>query len=150
MLNPTIPLFTWVQRNGRRLQWCMVPAIVTMMAGVFLLVYVTGGIKYVFSHSMYIPIMLGGLVFGMRGGILMGLAAGLILGPFMPIDTATGEMQLTVNWLYRMGFFVLIGFSHIFQSTPSKSPYPSLQNTFPNRPKMNFDRDFLGVFLLYG
>lgn len=110
MLNPTIPLFTWVQHNGRRLQWWMVPAIVTMMAGVFLLVYATGGIKYVFSHSMYIPIMLGGLVFGMTGGILAGLVAGLILGPFMPINTATGEMQLTVNWLYRMGFFVLIGF----------------------------------------
>ncbi|TNE75311.1 MAG: phosphodiesterase [Gammaproteobacteria bacterium] len=111
MLNPTMPLFTWIQRNGRRLQWWMVPSLAVMMAGVFLLVYATGGIKYVFSHSMYIPIMLGGLVFGIRGGILVGLVAGIVLGPFMPIDTVTGEMQLTVNWLYRTGFFTLIGLS---------------------------------------
>ena len=33
--------------------------------------------------------------------------------------------------------FVLIGLKHIFQNAPSKSPYPSLQNPFPDRPKMN-------------
>ncbi|RMG53176.1 MAG: bifunctional diguanylate cyclase/phosphodiesterase [Gammaproteobacteria bacterium] len=27
----------------------------------------------------------------------------------MPIDTTTGEMQETINWLYRLGFFLLIG-----------------------------------------
>lgn len=36
-------------------------------------------------------------------------SGGAVLGPMMPIDTVTGEMQLTINWLYRMGFFVLIG-----------------------------------------
>jgi len=110
-LNTMTPFFVWLQRNGSRIRWWMAPVIVVLMAGVFWLVYATGGIKYVFSHSMYIPIMLGGLVFGVTGGLLVGLAAGFVLGPFMPIDTATGEMQLTVNWLYRMGFFVLIGFS---------------------------------------
>lgn len=39
----------------------------------------------------------------------MGLLAGFVLGPFMPINVATGEMQQTANWLYRTGFFTLIG-----------------------------------------
>src|SRR5690606_40497347 len=74
-----------------------------------LLVHMTGGIKFVYSHSMYVPILLSGFLFGMAGGALFGLFAGLVLGPFMPIDVVTGEMQETVNWLYRTGFFVLIG-----------------------------------------
>ena len=37
------------------------------------------------------------------------MAGGLVLGPYMPIDVITGEMQQTINWIYRAGFFTLIG-----------------------------------------
>ena len=40
----------------------------------------------------------------------------------------------------HLSHFVLIGFQHIFHITPSKSPYPSLQNPFPTLPHMNFER----------
>lgn len=80
-----------------------------MMAGVYCLVYFTGGIKYVYSHSMYIPIVFSALVFGVKGGILAGLAGGLVLGPYMPIDVVTGEKQEAINWIYRTSFFILIG-----------------------------------------
>lgn len=83
--------------------------IVLAVVVVYLFVYATGGIKYVYSHSMYLPILLGGFAFGVPGGVLTGLAGGLILGPFMPIDVVSGESQDTVNWLFRMGFFVVIG-----------------------------------------
>lgn len=83
--------------------------LVALIAAVGELVYATGGIKYVYSHGMYLPIVLGGLMFGARGGLLAAIAGGLVLGPYMPIDTATGEMQQPINWLYRMGFFSLIG-----------------------------------------
>lgn len=80
-----------------------------MVIGVYFLVYFTGGIKYVYSHSMYVPIILSALFFGIRGGVLAGLIGGLVLGPFMPIDVITGEQQKAINWIYRMGFFTLIG-----------------------------------------
>src|SRR5690606_19579184 len=80
-----------------------------MMAGVYCLVYFTGGIKYVYSHSMYIPIVFSALVFGVKGGILAGLAGGLVLGPYMPIDVVAGEKQEAINWIYRTCFFALIG-----------------------------------------
>lgn len=76
---------------------------------VYLFVYATGGIKYVFSHSMYIPIILGGIFFGKKGGIIYAVIGGILLGPLMPIDVETGESQLFLNWGYRLLIFILIG-----------------------------------------
>ncbi|MGD9500103.1 putative bifunctional diguanylate cyclase/phosphodiesterase [Halothiobacillus sp.] len=102
--------FQWLDRHERAVRIFMVPFLLILMGMVYALVYETGGIKFVYSHSMYIPILLSGFMFGMRGGLVFGLLGGLILGPFMPINVATHEMQDTSNWLYRTGFFVLIGF----------------------------------------
>lgn len=83
--------------------------ILLMLPSIYFFVYYTGGIKYVFSHSMYIPILLAGILFGPRFGILIGLTAGILLGPLMPIDTVTNEPQLFVNWIYRLAIFVSMG-----------------------------------------
>ena len=69
----------------------------------------TGGIKYVYSHTMYIPIILAGIFFGPSFGIIIAFIAGILLGPLMPIDTTTNEMQLAINWLYRMMMFLIVG-----------------------------------------
>lgn len=103
-------LFYWIERNRTQVKLFLVPTLVLMIAGVYAFVYVTGGSKYVFSHSMYLPILLAAIIFGAKGGVLVALAGGLVLGPFMPIDTLTGERQDTINWLYRIGFFTLVGF----------------------------------------
>lgn len=106
-------LFEWFDQHGylvRPIRVLAAPLLVILVGGVYLLVYLTGGIKFVYSHSMYVPILLSGLVYGIRGGIIFGLLGGVVLGPFMPIDVATGEPQQTINWLYRSGFFTLIGF----------------------------------------
>lgn len=84
-------------------------AILASIISIYGLVYLTGGIKYVFAHSMYIPILLAAFIFRAPGGAVAGLIGGLLLGPLMPLDTHTGEMQGTINWLYRTGFFTLIG-----------------------------------------
>jgi PAS domain-containing protein len=83
--------------------------VAVLLVGCGLFVYYTGGIKYVFSHSMYIPIIMAAVLFKARGGILAGLIGGLIVGPYMPINILTGEMQLTVNWLFRLVAFCLVG-----------------------------------------
>jgi len=81
----------------------------SMMGVVTLLVHQTGGIKYVFSHTMYIPIALAAYFFHVPGGIIAGIIAGLFLGPFMPITVATGEMQEVTNWIYRTFTFSGVG-----------------------------------------
>jgi hypothetical protein len=103
-------LYDWLENHQRVTYLFMVPTLLLLMAGVYVLVYTTGGIKYVYSHSMYLPILLSGFVFGLRAGVLVGLVGGIILGPLMPIDVTTGEPQKTFNWLYRTGFFMLSGF----------------------------------------
>lgn len=103
-------LFEWTDRHQRPIHLYAAPILLLLMLAVYSLVYMTGGIKFVYSHSMYILILLSGFILGIRGGILFGLIAGAVLGPLMPIDVVTGEMQNTFNWLYRMGMFTLIGF----------------------------------------
>lgn len=98
-----------VQRFLTHRPWSCSVVVGVLIAGVAALVYGTGGIKFVYSHFMYLPVVTAGFLFGLRGGVLAGLAGGLALGPWMPIDTLTGEMQQTGNWLYRAGIFALIG-----------------------------------------
>lgn len=73
------------------------------------LVYKTGGTKFVYAHTMYIPIILAAFFYRVKGGFFIGILGGMILGPYMPATVETGEMQLTMNWVYRLVFFVIIG-----------------------------------------
>jgi EAL domain-containing protein (putative c-di-GMP-specific phosphodiesterase class I)/GGDEF domain-containing protein len=98
-----------MQRHQAQIRLAAIPLLLLLIACVYALVYLTGGIKYVYSHSMYLVIVLGGFIYGMPGGALTGALAGLALGPLMPIDVSTGEAQKTLNWLYRSGFFILAG-----------------------------------------
>ncbi|MFH2124919.1 MAG: hypothetical protein ABIK12_00275 [Pseudomonadota bacterium] len=68
-------------------------AITLLIAGVTLLVYLTGGLKFVYSHAMYLPIMLAGFRFGILGGVLAGVIGGLCLGPCMPLLVNPNEIQ---------------------------------------------------------
>lgn len=77
----------------------------------FIIVYFTGGIKLSYSHTMYIAILVAGIGLGWKWGVGIGIFAGLLLGPFMPIDVATGEHQEYYVWIYRMFMFALVGFT---------------------------------------
>lgn len=105
----TVELFEWMQDHTRAVKIAAIPFLFVMMICIYGLVYFTGGIKYVFSHSMYIPVILAGLIFGKRGGVVAGALGGYVLGPFMPIDVITGEPQDTANWIFRACIFALIG-----------------------------------------
>jgi len=90
--------------------------VLIALPAIYFLVYYTGGIKYVYSHTMYIPIILSGLLFGPWIGFIVGIIGGLLLGPLMPIDTLTGEPQLLLNWMYRLLIFLVVGFISGFAS----------------------------------
>ncbi|MDD4184445.1 MAG: EAL domain-containing protein [Candidatus Izemoplasmatales bacterium] len=97
-----------LKKNYRIIALVVVTALVPL---VYLLVYATGGIKYVFSHTMYIPILLAGMFFGAPFGLLVGLAGGILLGPLMPFETTviSPEPQEFINWFYRMIIFMSMG-----------------------------------------
>lgn len=48
-------LFDWIGRHRKTIQAYIIPGLVVLAGLVYVLVYATGGIKYVYSHSMYIP-----------------------------------------------------------------------------------------------
>ncbi|GGC06392.1 hypothetical protein GCM10007205_14470 [Oxalicibacterium flavum] len=114
----TTRLFEWLVPRMRVIRMIMLPLLIVLVVGVGVLVHASGGVRFAYLHAMYLPILLAGFVFGLRGGLVIGLLGGIVIGPMMPIDTATGEMQDTLNWLYRTGFFMLVG---MFSGTVSDS-----------------------------
>jgi diguanylate cyclase len=84
-------------------------SILLLLAIATAVVHQTGGTRYASVHFAYVPVIAAAYFFGLRGGLLAAIAAGLVLGPLMPLDVEAGTSQGTLNWLTRIGFFVLIG-----------------------------------------
>jgi len=82
--------------------------IVLLIAGE-VVVYQTGGTAYAWPYVMFFPMLVGAAWMGIPGGVVTGVAAGLLLGPFMPLDVASGAMQPLHNWLTRLAFFTAFG-----------------------------------------
>jgi EAL domain-containing protein (putative c-di-GMP-specific phosphodiesterase class I)/GGDEF domain-containing protein len=96
--------------------------IAFFLPAIYLLVYFMEGNRFVYSHTMYIPIVLASMFFGIQGGVVVGVTGGLLLGPLMPIDILLGEPQMISNWIYRLLFFVIVGIiSGYFSSQFKKS-----------------------------
>ncbi len=116
---------------------------------VYFFVYQTGGTKYVYSHTMYIPIILSTISFGVKGGVITGLVAGILLGPLMPLDTINNEMQKTFNWVYRLVIFLLVGvisgmMSNIFRINTKKVVKLLTHNQYSGLPNANIlNKDIL-------
>ncbi|MFW5838622.1 MAG: EAL domain-containing protein [Bacillota bacterium] len=96
------------QTKKTRLLYLIINGIILALCYIF--VYFTGGTQHAYLHTFYIPVFIGSLMFGSRGGLLTGVIAGILLGPLMPLDTATRELQPVFNWLYRMLVFMGLGF----------------------------------------
>lgn len=94
---------------SKKPRFCVKIIISFLIIAIYFLVYFSGGIKYVYSHTMYIPILISGFILGYKWGIIFGIFGGLMLGPIMPLDTLTGEKQEFFNWLFRLLMFVTIG-----------------------------------------
>ncbi|HEX2031348.1 MAG TPA: HD-GYP domain-containing protein [Actinomycetota bacterium] len=83
--------------------------IVALLAGAAVLISVAGGAKTPAVHVLYLPILLGAVFFKRAGGMAAAAAAALIVGPWMPLDTQTGQPQEPLTWLLRGAAFLLIG-----------------------------------------
>ena len=140
--------------SSRPMNFVFSVIVIASLPLIYLLVYKTGGIKYVFSHTMYLPIIFAGIFWGFKGGALIGIIGGLMLGPIMPIDTITGEKQQLINWIYRTIYFFIVGatvgtFSDFLKEYIKKIHYISTHNSetgLYNMVSLNLDKvvsDFL-------
>src|SRR5208282_6060084 len=83
-------------------------AVALAIVGIAWIIYLNGGVRYSFVHTIYLPIIVSAFMFGVRGGGLAAILAGLLLGPYMPLD-AFGTLQTPQNWLFRLTIFLLVG-----------------------------------------
>lgn len=105
----TATLFDFFLRPRGRARWLSAALIGVLMVGMTTAVYATGGTRTPWLHILYVPVLLAAFAFSPWGGVVAGVAAGLLVGPFMPLDTMSGETQATVGWMYRSGFFIAVG-----------------------------------------
>lgn len=131
--------------------------MVVLIPLTYLLVYMTGGIKFVYSHTMYIPIVVLAIIYGIKGGLVAAIIGGLLLGPFMVIDVTTGEIQDFFNWFYRLLIFMVIAgtvglFAQRLRNQSDSIRKMALQNPetklpffTPINPNLS-DKDFLNQY----
>ncbi len=104
------PTFAKIRRFLIQYQKVLFAVVITgLVPLVYWLVYATGGIKYVYSHSMYFAITLAGIMVHPLFGAFIGIFGGLMLGPLMPFETVSMEPQAPLNWIFRMIIFTFIG-----------------------------------------
>jgi PAS domain S-box-containing protein len=98
----------WRQPKGSR-AWFLILSILASIALITGIVHATGGTRLVWTHFMYLPILLAATAFGIPGGLAAAFAGGLALGPYMPMNVEASIAQTPGNWLVRIAFFVLVG-----------------------------------------
>ena len=98
-----------VHRGARLPVWGAALTLATALAAIWGVVLLAGGTHTATPHLFYLPIILAPLVLGLRGALVVALVAAVLAGPFMPLDTATGEQQELSDWLVRGAMFVLVG-----------------------------------------
>lgn len=125
----------------------MIVYILLLIFMVKYIVYIAGGAETVFTHIMYVPIIISAYLFGIKGGVVTAFLAGIILGPSMPFNVTKGMMQEPISWIFRIVFFVIMGlvigglFHHIKKEKEIqiKKSYENLLTGYPNSNKLKDD-----------
>lgn len=90
-------------------RWASAVVIGALLVVIWVVVYAAGGTKTATPHLFYIPILLAVLPFGIRGTSVVAVAAAVVAGPFVPLDTGSGEQQALVGMLIRGSSFLSVG-----------------------------------------
>lgn len=85
-----------------------VAAVAALLMGCLLVIYLAGGISKFNPQIFWVPILIATFWFGPLAGAVVGLAAGLLVGPYVPLDVASGRDQALADWLPRIVYFVAV------------------------------------------
>ena len=111
------------------------------------IIYIYGGTSSSLVHLLYIPILVTVFNFGTKEGVLIAIIEGISVGPFMPLNSADGTMQLTFSWMFRTFMFVVIVLivglllEHIrkINDLERKKAYEDIITGYPNTNKFKND-----------
>lgn len=96
----------FIKQNYR---WFMILFCFLFIIGSYFLLLQIKHNQLSYTHLLYIPIVLAGIVLGTYYGFGVGVFAGLVVGPFMPRFLETGTPQYFWDWFFRMCMFAIIG-----------------------------------------
>jgi HD-GYP domain-containing protein (c-di-GMP phosphodiesterase class II) len=85
-----------------------VAVVALLLMASLLVIYLAGGISKFNPQVFWVPILMATFWFGPLAGAVVGLAAGLLIGPYVPLDVATGRDQAVADWLPRIFYFVAV------------------------------------------
>jgi HD-GYP domain-containing protein (c-di-GMP phosphodiesterase class II) len=85
-----------------------VAAVALQLMGCLLVIYLAGGVSKFNPQIFWLPILMATFWFGPLAGAVVGLAAGLLVGPYVPLDVASGRDQALADWLPRIFYFVAV------------------------------------------
>lgn len=82
--------------------------LIILEIGITLFVYGSGGTAQVYTHFMYIPIVISSSILGKKRGLMIAVIGGFLIGPFLPQNVAENIPQQTINWFIRMCIFAIV------------------------------------------
>ena len=88
----------------------LIALMVSIQLFITFMIYSSGGTKTAFAYFVLLIVILGGCFFGPIGGAFLGITGGFFLGPFMPSDATLMIMQETFDWIFRLIFYIVVGF----------------------------------------
>jgi len=97
------PLQRLTARAGVR-----VATVALLLVVCLLVIFLAGGISKFNPQIFWVPILMATFWFGPLAGAVVGLAAGLLVGPYVPLDAASGRDQALGDWLPRIFYFVAV------------------------------------------
>lgn len=97
-----------IRRGSAWPWWAVAAGVAALVAAAWIATYASGGSQRALPHLFYIPIVGAAMLYGFRGGIPTALASAVVVGPLMPLDTTTGELQQASGWLVRGVMFCLV------------------------------------------
>jgi len=98
-----------ILRGASRPDWMAIVGVLAVLGAVWTLTYAAGGSRTALPHLFYIPIIAATIRFRLRGAVPTAVVAGLLAGPFLPLDTRTGEAQQVSSWVLRAAMFLIVG-----------------------------------------
>jgi len=102
-------LLKLLQKPPLRMRIQILVLIAFMLVGSMFLVVLTGGIPSAFAHTMYVPVLISALVFGVKPTVIIAIMAGVLVGPVVSVHPWSESGESFVDSLYRSLYFVGIG-----------------------------------------
>ncbi len=117
----------------KHIRYWLTVAVFFLVPIIYLLVcHSPGGMRYVYSHFMYLPIIIASLCLGKRAGLVMALEGAILFSPFMPIDLDANipEKELFTNWIFRISLFIINALIFGFYSDELKRSFQKVMHLY--------------------